>query len=47
MHPIMGYEITKARIADLHRQADRDRMARPPGSTARKAPGAWYPVTGP
>jgi hypothetical protein len=28
MHPIMGYEANKARIADLHRQAERDRMAR-------------------
>jgi len=28
MHPIMGYEVAKARIADRHRQADRDRMAR-------------------
>ena len=28
MHPIMGYQVTNARIADLHRQAERDRMAR-------------------
>ena len=28
MHPIMGYEANKARIADLHRQAERDRVAR-------------------
>jgi hypothetical protein len=29
MHPIMGYKAKMARMADLHRQAERDRMARP------------------
>ena len=28
MHPIMGYQAKKAQIADLHRQAERDRTAR-------------------
>ena len=28
MHPIMHYDLAKARIADLHKQAERDRMAR-------------------
>jgi len=28
MHPIMHYDLAKARIADLHQQAERDRMAR-------------------
>jgi hypothetical protein len=28
MHPIIHGELAKARIADLHRQAERDRMAR-------------------
>jgi hypothetical protein len=27
MHPIILYEIKKARIADWHQQAERDRMA--------------------
>jgi hypothetical protein len=28
LHPAMQYELTNARIADLHRQAERDRIAR-------------------
>jgi hypothetical protein len=28
MHPIMHYDLAKARIADLHHQAERDRTAR-------------------
>jgi hypothetical protein len=28
MHPIIHGELARARIADLHRQAERDRMAR-------------------
>lgn len=28
MHPIIHGELAKARIAELHRQAERDRMAR-------------------
>jgi hypothetical protein len=28
MHPIIANEVAKARIADWHRQAERDRMAR-------------------
>jgi hypothetical protein len=28
MHPIILHQVAKARIADLHRQAERDRMAR-------------------
>jgi hypothetical protein len=28
LHPAMQYELTKARITDLHRQAERDRIAR-------------------
>jgi hypothetical protein len=27
MHPTISYELAKARIADLHRQAERDRIA--------------------
>ena len=46
MHPIMGYEVAKARIADLQRQAESDRMARA-ARAARKdgsrlfVPGHW------
>lgn len=28
MHPTIHYEIAKARTADMHRQAERDRIAR-------------------
>jgi hypothetical protein len=28
MHPIIAHEVAKARIADWHRQAERDSMAR-------------------
>jgi hypothetical protein len=28
MHPTIRYHLAKARIADLHQQAERDRMAR-------------------
>jgi hypothetical protein len=31
MHPIIHGELARARIADLHRQAERDRMARAAG----------------
>jgi hypothetical protein len=36
MRPIILHQVTKARIADLHRQAERDRMART-ARLARKA----------
>jgi hypothetical protein len=28
MHPLIAHEVAKARIADWHRQAERDRIAR-------------------
>jgi hypothetical protein len=28
MHPTVSYELTQARIADLHRRAQRERLAR-------------------
>ena len=28
MHPTVSYELTQARIADLHRRAKRERLAR-------------------
>jgi hypothetical protein len=37
MHPIIGNEVAKARIADWHRQAERDRLARAARLT-RKTP---------
>jgi len=37
MHPIMHDELNKARIADLHRQAERDRLARA-AAQARRTP---------
>jgi hypothetical protein len=28
MHPLISYELAKARVSDLHRQAQRDALAR-------------------
>jgi hypothetical protein len=45
MHPRFHEELNKARIADLHRRAERDRLARASAQTRRarrpygKAPG--------
>jgi hypothetical protein len=36
MHPSIQGEVAKGRISDLHRQADRDRMARATTRPARK-----------
>jgi hypothetical protein len=36
MHPITHHELNKARIADLHRWAERDRLARA-SAQARRA----------
>ncbi len=36
MHPIIVNEVAKARIADWHRQAERDRMARAARLARRK-----------
>lgn len=51
MYPIIGYELAKARAADLHRQAQRDALARA-ARRARRArthrpghPGPAYPAT--
>jgi len=40
MHPIMSAEMKKARVADFHRAADRDRLARAarPGYRLHRAP---------
>jgi len=36
MHPLIAHEVAKARIADWHRQAERDRLARAARLTGRK-----------
>ena len=38
MHPTMSYELTQARIADLHRRAARERLARAVAPSAAPRP---------
>jgi hypothetical protein len=35
MHPIIEHDVMHARVADLHRQAERDRIARAASQTQR------------
>src|SRR5262249_33432306 len=47
MHPTIMSDIGKARIADWHRQADRDRTARAPPAARKKPASPRLPVPGP
>lgn len=45
MHPEIHYQLAQARVADLHRQAQRDDQARA-ASQARRAAQRRHPVRG-
>lgn len=38
MHPIIERDMMQARVADLHRQADSDRIARAASPTGKREP---------
>jgi hypothetical protein len=44
MHPTVSYELMQARVADLHRQAQRDALARAARRTPRQQSGHAVPA---
>jgi len=42
MHPIIERDMMQARVADLHRQADRDRIARAASPTGKRGPNLMH-----